>query len=83
MVTKGQYLDALSRFLGGLAELSERTGVGIHATDTVELDADGQRFAFTATCRDDGSFAYALNLTREPVTSLAGHPARLASGETT
>lgn len=73
MVTRPERLAALSQFLEGLAALSEQTGVGIHGP--AELDADGQRFAFRAECRDDGAFEYGLTLT----APAADHRARLAA----
>jgi hypothetical protein len=66
----------LASFLEGLAALTERTGVGIHADQAVALDAQGRRFPLRATCRDDGSFTYALEL--PSITD--AH--RTASGET-
>lgn len=62
-MTPAGTLGAISHFLEGLAELSERTGVGIHASDPMALDAYGKRFAFSATCRNDGTFEYRLDLT--------------------
>lgn len=71
-MTAPEHTDALRRFLAGLGELSERTGVAIHSPAPIELDIACQRFAFHATCHDDGTFAYAAGT--NPVTA-PPHPA--------
>lgn len=53
---------ALAEFMQALHDLSARTGVGIHADQPIALDIAGLRFAFDATCRPDGSFTYASDL---------------------
>lgn len=61
MVTEPRRLNALGQFLAGLAELSERTGVGIYGVESLEVD--GARFPFQAAHRSDGSFDYHVDLT--------------------
>lgn len=58
----------IAAFLEGLSLLSEQTGVGIHTDGLAALDIGGERLDFTAECRADGTFTYALDLTPEETT---------------